>query len=440
MSSAPLLQGLLELGFLLGVIFAPILFLIWYFSDRKISTPQWALLTGIMLMAGLFMRLVVIAALAALVLVAIGTAWVWHRVILTDLRYQRSFDRSHVFPGDQAEVTWTIANDKPLPISWLRWREALPVFPFGSTTIEGLRFESVAIKSNYASKAEELDEVTALRGYETIVRSSKVTALRRGYYRFGPTNWQASDALGLYTAESQVRDPSALTVYPAIVRADHFQFQIKALLGDIRRRNSLVEDPIWYRGSREYRSADPMRTIDWKASARTAVLQVKTFEPTVHAKLMILVNLHSFEHITTGWVTEYMESVISVAASIATWALESGFEVGVHSNGALPDSHVPFKLLPSSGDAQLFTILDYLAKIMLIVHRRVEDMLLDLDDLPHGTAVVICSNVVTQGLMNALTSQTRRRDVTLLLVDNDVEFTIPGVDVIHATSHSLQAA
>src|SRR5581483_1826365 len=121
---------LLELGFFLLAVFAPFLFMVWYWSDRKLFTGRWAMLVTLGLVAGLFMRVVVIAALAGIVLLAIGIAWLWHRVILLDLRYERSLDHTHVFPGEQAEVTWTITNDKPLPIAWLHWKEALPIYPF----------------------------------------------------------------------------------------------------------------------------------------------------------------------------------------------------------------------------------------------------------------------------------------------------------------------
>ncbi|HEV3309570.1 MAG TPA: DUF58 domain-containing protein [Chloroflexota bacterium] len=434
----PLLRLGVYGGIIVLVVFGPILLAMWYWSDDKISTKHWALLTGLMLAAGLMARILVISLLAGLILVAIGVAWAWHRAILADLTHKRVFLRTHLFPGEETEATWTITNDKPLPISWLRWREAVPVFPFGSRTDEGIHLEGAGIHE-LSGGARGLDEVTALRGYETLTRTYTVKGLRRGYYRFGPADWQASDALGLYTAEGHVPEVSALTVYPSLQTDQAFELQVRALLGDIRRRNSLVEDPTWFRGDREYRSTDSMRMIDWKATARTAILQVKSFDPTVHPKLMVLANLHAFEAITRGWITEYMEDVISTAASISRWALDAGFEVGVHSNGALPDAHVPHRILPSTGDRQLFTILDYLAKIMVIINRPVEDMLLDLNDLPHGTALVICSNVVTQGLIQALTGGRVRRDVTLILVDNEVEFKIPGVRVLHATAGEIAA-
>lgn len=306
MRSPVYLQYLLDLGFLMAVIFGPLIFVIWYWSDRKLTTREWALLTGLMLIAALFMRVVVMAVLAGLVLIAIAIAWMWHRAILADLRYRRGFARTHLFPGDETEITWTIANEKPLPISWLRWREPIPVRPFSSAE-DGIEFDGVKIRDIFDGHIQGLDEVTTLRGYETLVRNSKVRALRRGYYRFGPARWQATDALGLYTAEGAADDASALTVYPRISRSDRFQIQVRALLGEVRRRHSLVEDPIWYRGDRDYRPGDPMRAIDWKATARTSSLQVKVFEPTVHPKLMLLVNLHAFEHIAQGWITQYME-------------------------------------------------------------------------------------------------------------------------------------
>ena len=437
MTSQSVIQGLRDIGFLLLAGVVPILFLSWYWPERTLTTKQWAILSGVIFVSGLLTRVVAIAIIAGLVLLAIGIAWLWHRVILADLEYRRAFLRTHIFPGEETNVTWTITNNKPLPISWLRWQEPIPIHPTGFRGDVGIQIDGPTLRSIKATDTVGLDEVTALKGYETLERTCAVHALRRGYYRFGPVTWEASDALGLFTATSSASDNSSLTVYPVIRNFSPLEIDIRALLGDVRRRHALLEDPTWYRGDRDYHN-DPMRMIDWKATARGSGLQVRMFEPTVHPKLMILTNLHAFENISQGWIPEYMEDVISIAASIAHWALQSGFEVGIHSNGALPDAYVPYRIPPSSAVGQLFTILDYLAKITLTIHRRVEDMLTDLDDLAHGTSVLICTNVVTQGLMNTLLTS-RRHDISLVLVNNNVDFTIPGVKVIHVET-ATQAA
>jgi len=421
---------LIQFGFFLAVIFSPLLFGLWFWSERRVTTRQLGTLCGVLAVAGLLMGISVIALLAGLVLIAIGVAWLWHAVILSDFTYSRSVSPTHVFPGDFADVTWTLNNAKPLPVSWLRWREVLPGARFGSREGDGLEFPDSDAKTHGLDAERTLDQVSALRSYETMTHRARVRAVRRGYYRFWPATCQASDALGMYKAERVFDDDCVLTVYPRIRQTDALELEVRGLLGDWRRRNSLVEDPVWFRGDRDYRSTDSMRSIDWSSSARTSTLQVKTFEPTTHPKLMLLVNLHAFERISTGWITQYMEDVISTAASVAAWALELGYEVGVHSNGALPGAHVPFRVLPSAGENQLFSILDYLAKISLVVNRQIEDTMADVRDLPYGTAVIICTNVVTPGLMNSLDHSWRGRDVALLLVNNKTPLEIPGVRIM----------
>lgn len=431
-------QTLLQVAFVLGVLIllglVPGLFVALMRSTEQVDTRDWAGLSGLLLLAGLLTRIGIISLVAGLALIAIGVAWLWHKVVLADVHYERFFKEHHLFPDEETQVTWTLRNDKPIPISWLRWQEGMPLHPFGSRSEsdDAIDLENIEIRPILDGR-QGIDEVTSIAGFETLVKTSRVRALRRGYYRFGPTKWEASDVLGLFTATMSFEAQSALTVFPRLYRMEELQVPTEALLGDLRRQ-SLIEDPTWYRGAREYGPHDPMRVIDWKATARTRDLYVKTFEPTVHPKLMILANLHAFERISEGLVTDYMEDVISTAASVARWGLDAGFEVGIISNGILSHGQGEVKIMPSAGDNQLFDILDYLAKVMLIVDQRVEDVLRgDLADLPHGTTLVVCSNVVTQGTMAALADAARRRHIALLLVNNDTRLSIPRVSVTHIT-------
>ena len=200
---------------------------------------------------------------------------------------KRRFARTHIFPGEDTEVTWTISNDKPLPISWLRWQEPIPLQPTGVRGHDGLELDGPTLRP-LSRDVMGLDEITSLRDSETMTRTCQVHGLRRGDYRFGPAKWTASDALGLFEAEGGAQDSSSLTIYPAIRSSSQLDIAVRALLGDIKRRHSLVEDPTWYRGGREYQTKDPMRFVDWRATARGTGLKVKMFDPTVHPKLMIL--------------------------------------------------------------------------------------------------------------------------------------------------------
>ncbi|HZT97436.1 MAG TPA: DUF58 domain-containing protein, partial [Chloroflexota bacterium] len=437
--------SILNVAFIFGVfmliVFAPVLLMLWFWNaDRRLSMEHWAILLLLLLVGGLLTRIALLSVLAAVVLLAIGAAWAWHRLILADLRYEHVFQDSHIFPGEETTITWSITNDKPIPISWLRWQEAVPLRLYGGFhSANGIAIDDLETKPLWDGSSEGIDEVTSLGGFETLLKTCRIQALRRGFYRFGPTTWVGSDPLGLFRSTLEMERRQGFAVYPRLFSLQDIGVPAQALLGDIRRRESFMEDPSWFRGGREYRSGDPLKTIDWNATARTQAVKVKTFDPTVHAKFMILVNLHAFERISEGVITDYMEDVISTAASIAQWALDQGFEVGLHSNGALPDDFRPLRILPSAAEGQIFVILDYLARLGMVVNRRAEEMLdLDLAELPHGCTLVMCGSVVTTGLSVALADAARRRQVALVLVDNDTPVSIPKVAVVH--SHTPREA
>lgn len=420
---------------------APFIYLLWHFSEREVGTREWAVLTSMLLVASVLVQLTVLSLLTGLVLIAIGVAWVWHKIVLSDVSYERYIEADHLFPGEETSVTWTIRNEKPFPVSWLHWQETTPTQPFGIGWGEpGLEFAEIEIKRLFTGSSVGIDEVTSVSAFQTLIKSTTFKALRRGYYQFGPTYWEASDPLGLFTASREFPVRLGLAVYPRLYTPADLEIPTESLTGEMRRR-SFIEDPSWYRGSRDYRSTDPLKTIDWKLTARTRELQVKMFEPTVHPKLMVFANLHAFERISEGLITSYMEEVISTAASIAKWALDLDHEVGVHSNGALPGRQEAEPIPPSAGLDQLFLMLDYFARLSLVMSRRMEDFLEPvLAELPYGTSLIVCSNVVTSSMMEFLSDAGRRRSVVLVLVDTKTVLKIPNVSVIHARAHRQAAA
>jgi uncharacterized protein (DUF58 family) len=432
------------LGFIGGFILlgaVPFIYVTWHFTDRKVGTKEWTVLTSILLAASILVQLTVLSLLTGLVLIAIGIAWLWHRIVLSDVYFERHIDADHLFPGEESTITWTIRNEKPFPVSWLHWQETTPTQPFGIGWGDpGLEFADIEIKRLFTGSSMGIDEVTSVSAFQTLIKSTKFKALRRGFYQFGPTYWEASDPLGLFMASREFPVRLGLAVYPRLYTPADLEIPTESLTGEMRRR-SFIEDPSWYRGSRDYRSSDPLRTIDWKLTARTRELQVKMFEPTVHPKIMVFANLHAFERISEGLITQYMEEVISTAASIAKWALEMDHEVGVHSNGALPGRQEAERILPSAGLDQLFFMLDYFARLSLVMSRRMEDMLEPvLEELPYGTSLIVCSNVVTSSMMEFLSDAGKRRSVVLVLVDTNTVLKIPNVTVIHARAHRQAAA
>ena len=91
----------------------------------------------------------------------------------------------------------------------------------------------------------------------------------------------------------------------------------------------LFEDPFAYASIREYTVTDPMKTINWKASARTGDLMVNTFESTHMEKVMIFLDVEDSGILKYEYLTEY---AISVTASLSRNMIARGMEVGLYTN------------------------------------------------------------------------------------------------------------
>src|SRR4030065_2943387 len=68
--------------------------------------------------------------ISALLLTIIPIAWLWNRLSLSRLTYQRTFGEHRAFPGEIVNVTLRVTNQKLLPLGWLlvedQWPPALP--------------------------------------------------------------------------------------------------------------------------------------------------------------------------------------------------------------------------------------------------------------------------------------------------------------------------
>ncbi|MCA9874127.1 MAG: DUF58 domain-containing protein, partial [Anaerolineales bacterium] len=116
--------------------------------------------------------------------------------------------------------------------------------------------------------------------------------------------------------------------------------------GTIASRQRLFEDPARPMGVRQFRSGDSLRQINWKASAHTRDLLVKTFEPAISLETAVLLNLHVGDYVLRDRAYT-VEWAIEVAASLAARLVDLRQPVGLITNGVDPlhldvDSPVEF--------------------------------------------------------------------------------------------------
>nr|WP_242549277.1 DUF58 domain-containing protein [Alicyclobacillus mali (ex Roth et al. 2021)] len=88
---------------------------------------------------------------------------------------------------------------------------------------------------------------------------------------------------------------------------------------------ALVEDETWIRGVRPYQYGDPVRHIDWRATARLGDLVVKQFFPATNCHLLVLLNAQVSE---PHWLRHHPEAFEALCEQLSTWA------DGLHRGGA----------------------------------------------------------------------------------------------------------
>ncbi|MBK8985951.1 MAG: DUF58 domain-containing protein [Chloroflexi bacterium] len=251
-----------------------------------------------------------------IVYVSIGL-YAWNRWytprILGGVLAQRKFT-DHAFWGEEVAVSIEVENTNRLSIPWLHLRE------------------SVAIE---LTARQPTNQVISLRRRETAQLLYQVRTGRRGYYRLGPLRLKTSDLFGLFPEQTGSLPADFLTVYPRIWSLSHLNLPSRLPFGTIASHQRLFADPARPMGTRPFRSGDSLRQINWKASAHTHDLLVKTFEPAISLETAVLLNLHLGDYVSKdrAYTTEW---AIEVAASLAAHLINLRQPVGLISNGIDP--------------------------------------------------------------------------------------------------------
>jgi hypothetical protein len=124
-------------------------------------------------------------------------------------------------------------------------------------------------------------------------------------------------------------------VYPLIAQVESAGFAPVSPFGEHAARRHLIEDPIRVAGVRDYQMGDDPRRIHWKATAHSGTLRSKIYEYSTMKRLLVLLDTRSYAQSWMGVDPELQELTISAAASIAVWALDEGYMVGLLANSGI---------------------------------------------------------------------------------------------------------
>ena len=400
-------------------------------SEDSILSDAWIALALLILIAGVIDgRNPALIALGMVLMIVLGAGTIWKNLALVGVIYRRSFDRTHVFPGEPVEMTITVTNHKRLPLTWLRFQDSLPVSP---------ETENVLMRSlGETTDVYLLVNSFSMHAREEVQRHTTFRFQSRGFYRLGPTIYQSGDIFTLFRVEREYENRDTLVVYPRIYPLQELGLPAKEPFGDLKILRSLFTDPIRTRGVRDYQPQDRFRDVHWKATARRGELQTKVYDPSTSMTLAVFLNVATMPRHWMGFYPEVMERTVSVAASVASYGTEQGWGVGLYANGAFPNSDQSIRVPPGRSPDQLSHVLEALAAVTEFATSAIEVMLLrQSPNLPWAATIVLVTAVVTDEIMVALLRlQEAGRRVFLLSLADDP----PPAELGNILSYHLPAS
>ena len=309
--------------------------------------PLSILILGVLLFVALVQRSAGLASIAGTVLLLMVGSSLWTRCAPYRLSLLFHLDRHRLFPGEVAQLEVTLRNSKPLPFF---------------LSIEG---------------PFHLLGQTIVMPFSELHHAWNIPLTRRGVYPLKACTLSFGDPFGLTSTRRTLPLHEEIVVYPRLKRIEDSIAQFQEFFG-LHPAKGLVEDPAAYAGTRDYTGFRPARFIHWKASARIGKIQEKIFEPTSHAKILVIVKVEGFARqlsrlgsqdpsrangsVTRKDVEDAFETLLERVASYAYLSFQQGASLAFVTDGELVEDPEPF-LPMGSGYEHLGRFLEKLARL-----------------------------------------------------------------------------
>lgn len=328
------------------------------------------------------------------------TSWLWGRYCLSNVTYTRHLAADRLFPGEETDFWIEVVNAKPLPLTWLRAEDEIPV---GLGLLDTHTAHGAPTRLGARPQRRMLVNLFSLRWYERVRRRYRLRTETRGVFDLGPAFITSGDLFGFRVRRSEVQERRTLLVYPRIVPIEQLSLPSARPLGDYGTERRVIDDPLRAAGARDYQPGDSVRHLHWKATAHRGTLQTKLFDPSASPHWMVCLNTQTLEHLYEGVIVDYLETSIVVAASIAHYGLEARRSVGLASNSTVRDSKQWAYLPASRLGQQTVNILEALARLThppLVSFGRM--LRLAASRFPYGASIFAVTPLVNEDSVAAL--------------------------------------
>ena len=361
---------------------------------RQFWNDLWITLFVVLIVIGIFAGQGLVVGFGVMGLLVAGISRLWNRLSLEEVSYERHLPQQRVFIGEEASMTITLTNRKPLPLGKVEIEDQVP---------KAIEIEGAVVAASANPDSQTLCHSTSVSWYERIRWDYRIRCTQRGYHRMGPARLESGDLFGFFSSGKTAPGQDYLLVYPKVVPLPQMGLPAARPLGEAREGIRIFEDPSRPSGIREYERGDPLKIVDWKASARMQRLHVRTFEPSSAITLILVVVVETTARYWEGYSPIELERVITAAASVARYAADRQYSLGLFSNGAPILADRPMKIPANRSREQLTVILEALATIRPLAMSPMASQLADnARRFPIGATLVVIAAFIPPELADTM--------------------------------------
>lgn len=277
------------------------------------------------------------AVLLLLFLLAFLVRWLYARFWDRGLSCVVSFRDEYAVEDEVSALREVVVNDKLLP---------LPVVEIDFHMDKRLQFGDGQNAS--VSDRTYRRDVFALSVRQKITRTLDFKCVGRGWFRIEEAGIMAQDLFltrKYLTSQPQNTD---FYVLPRPVPTEQINIPFSRVMGAVVSRRKVYDDPFEFAGLRGYSRGDPMKYINWKATARAGELLVNLHESTLAQKVIMLLDMEGKGVLQADFLNE---TAVRIACSLCERLLREGVELSIFSNGTDVQTGLPLKLEGVSGGA-----------------------------------------------------------------------------------------
>ena len=353
-------------------------------------------------LVGAFAHRPFVVALATVVFVLVAVSRLWARLALSEVHVGSVVSCERASVGELVTLTLTIENRKPLLVPWLHVFLPVP---------EGLEVQNEDLSLRPYMGGTEVSLVTSLGAYDRVMIDMTVRTRKRGLYRLEPVRLSSGDLFGFYGSRRELHcSKHSLVVYPLTVPLEEFSLPPARPTGDERSRDFRSEDPNRPSCLREYRPGDPIKRIDWKATARGCKPFVRVYDSSVSRQIVILLECDRPRLWRWRSRPEILEAGAVAAASLALHGHDLGARIGLVANGIPPGVSTLAFIPPGRGPAHLRALMEALAAAQPYGVRSLARVMQDQgpDAIPYGATFLYVTGVYHESTLEFLRMLSRR--------------------------------